>query len=638
MCGIAGALVFDNDASGFVVEDGYLTRMQNAMAHRGPDGAGSWISDDRRVGLGHRRLAVVDLSDKASQPMSNEDGTLWVTFNGEIYNHREIRDELEQEGGHLWRSSHSDTEVIVHSFERWGINCLEKFRGMFAMAVWDAKACELWLIRDRVGIKPLYYSVHHGRLVFASEIKALLCDPDYCRGVDEEALYHYLTFLTTPPPATLFQGINKLSSGTWMRVKMNGQILKRRYWDVWDHVSPLAGVSEDEIAERLLAQLQESVHLRKTGDVPVGLFLSGGVDSSANLALFSEFGKNPVQTFTIRNSGNHSSSPDETNWAKFVAERNRAVFHEKTFDEDDFIEFLPRMVWHQDEPLADPVCVPLYFISQDARKHGVVVCQAGEGADELFGGYPTWLRDLRLARLNGLRIPRLVKSAGLLGLESVGKKGTSYHEWLRRGTEGQPVFWGTADSLNDVTKRRLLSPRLRKKFSALSSWDVIRPIHERFKQNAWDQSHLNWMSYSDLSLRLPELLLMRIDKMSMAVGVEARVPFLDHRFVEFALSVPAAVRMKNGSLKYILKKALDGVIPQEVINRPKQGFHAPVHEWSTSRLGNRVQSELREFCRDQDFFDPGEMGRFVKGANGMAVWGLYNFCLWWKEFVGQRSG
>src|SRR5919108_3162117 len=305
MRGIVGALAFDK--SHFNITELYINRMRDTMAHRGPDGAGTWIAEDGRVGLGHRRLSIIDLSAAAAQPMCNDDGTLWVSFNGEIYNHAEIRAELEQIGAHHWKTDHSDTEVILHAFEQWGIDCLDKFRGMFAIALWDAKARALWLIRDRIGVKPLYYSIHHGRITFASEIKALLQDPEQQRSLHEEAFYHYLSFLTTPAPQTLFDGIRKLAAGTLLRVRENGDINEHRYWDVWDYTKPLTGVSEEQIAEQILAELRRAVKLHKVSDVPVGVFLSGGIDSSTNAALFSEDSGDPIQTFSIGYKGQHQS-------------------------------------------------------------------------------------------------------------------------------------------------------------------------------------------------------------------------------------------------------------------------------------------------------------------------------------------
>src|SRR5712692_8914105 len=358
MCGIVGVLSFTSD---YRITEPYLVQLRDPMAHRGPDGAGTWVAADARVGLGHRRLAIIDLSEAAAQPMCNEDGTLWISFNGEIYNHVEIRRELDAIGGHRWKTDHSDTEVILHAFEQWGIGCLERFRGMFAFALWDASSRELWLVRDRIGIKPLYYSAHHGRLVFASEIKALLQDPDQPREVCEEGLYHYLSFLTTPAPLTLFRGIRKVPAGTWLRVRPDGEIQERRYWDVWDHVQPLTGRSDQEIAEQLLAELRVAVRLRKVSDVPVGVFLSGGIDSSTNAALFSEGEREPIRTFSIGYDADYASYPSELPFARQVAAFVRADHHERILNLNDLIGFLPRMVQLQDEPIGDPVCVPVYF-------------------------------------------------------------------------------------------------------------------------------------------------------------------------------------------------------------------------------------------------------------------------------------
>jgi asparagine synthase (glutamine-hydrolysing) len=308
MCGIAGTLSFDPM---FRVTREHVDRMRETLAHRGPDGADTWVADDGRVGLGFRRLAIIDLSTEAMQPMANEDGSVRLVFNGEIYNHADIRRELEELGGHTFRTDHSDTEVIVHAFEQWGIDCIDRFRGMFAIGIWDARAKELWLVRDRIGIKPLYWSVHHGRLNFASEIKALLTDEQQERGVDEHALYHYLSFLTTPAPQTLFKGIKKLPGGTWLRVSAQGDVREHRYWDVWDNTTPLDDASDDEIAAELLDELRTSVRLRKISDVPVGVFLSGGIDSSTNAALFSEGESQPVQTFSIGYEGEYESYKNE---------------------------------------------------------------------------------------------------------------------------------------------------------------------------------------------------------------------------------------------------------------------------------------------------------------------------------------
>jgi asparagine synthase (glutamine-hydrolysing) len=634
MCGIVGTLAFDGNT--FAVTDGYLTRMRDTLAHRGPDSAANWIGADRRIGLGHRRLSIIDLTAEANQPMANEDDTLWVVFNGEIYNHADIRAELEKVGGHRWKTNHSDTEVILHAFEQWGIDCLQRFRGMFAFALWDVRERALWLVRDRLGIKPLYYSFHHGRVTFASEIKALLEDPDQRRAVNEEALYDYLSFLTTPAPDTLFQGISKLPPGNWLRIDQTGRCTQSRYWDVWDHTVPLEGVDENEVAARLLAELRVAVNLRKVSDVPVGVFLSGGIDSSTNAALFSEGNREPVRTFTIGYRGEHASYPNELAYARRIADRVGAEHHELLLTVDDLLDFLPRMIHLQDEPIGDPVCIPVYYVSKLARDHGVIVCQVGEGADELFWGYPTWKTKLGLQQMNDWPVPALLKKMTLAGLKLAGKDSTHPYEALRRATEGRPIFWGGADAFTENQKRKLLSPRLRERFRQRSSWQALEPIYRRFRERAWETSHLNWMTYLDLNLRLPELLLMRVDKMSMGVSLEGRVPFLDHRFVELAMSIPSALKTKDGNLKYILKKAVRGLIPDELIDRKKQGFGVPIREWFFDKLGAQARRELGRFCRTTDYFDPATVRALFEGPGRYQLWHVLNFALWHDHWIEGR--
>lgn len=635
MCGIVGALC--QSESTFRITDRYLSRMRDTMIHRGPNGGANWISPDGKVGLGHRRLSIIDLTTVANQPMSNEDGTLWVVFNGEIYNHAEIRAELEQRGGHRWKTDHSDTEVILHAFEEWGIDCLQKFRGMFAFALWDAKNKELWLIRDRIGVKPLYFSRHHGRLTFASEIKALLADPEQMRGVNEEGLFHYLSFLTTPAPQTLFAGIHKLPPATWMRISADGSTTQRRYWDVWDHTSPLTNVSEDEIAARILGELRTAVQLRKVSDVPVGVFLSGGVDSSTNAALFSEGEKTQVKTFTIGYQGEYNSYKNETEFARRMAGEVGADHHELLLTVDDLLNFLPRMIELQDEPIGDPVCVPVYYVSKLARDHGVIVCQVGEGADELFYGYPTWKLRRQLAEWNDLPVPNFVKRGLLSVMGGLGLGSTHGYEALRRAVQGTPIFWGGVDAFTRPEKLSLLSPRLRDRFANFSSWETLQPIYERYQARAWEKSHLNWMTYLDLNLRLPELLLMRVDKMSMGVSLEGRVPFLDHKFVELAMSIPSALKAKNGTLKYILKKAVRGVIPDELIDRKKQGFGVPVYEWIYDKLGDTMHASLENFCRQSDILDWSAVQTYLRAGKGSKCWYLLNLALWWQQYIGGES-
>jgi asparagine synthase (glutamine-hydrolysing) len=631
MCGINGMIRFD----GAPVREDVIVEMRDAMAHRGPDGTGVWVSNDRRIALGHRRLAIIDLSDAAIQPMSIDDGALQLVFNGEIYNHADIRAELTALGHREWKTDHSDTEVILRAFKQWGIDCIHRFRGMFAIALWDAKARELWLVRDRIGIKPLYYSHDGKRLAFASEIKALLRDPEQPRQVDREGLFHFLSFLTTPAPITLFKGIRKLPNGTWMRVKADGSVEEKRYWDVWDYTSPLTDISDDELSERIRSTLRTAVKLRKVSDRPVGVFLSGGIDSSANVALFSEDG-GAVRTFTIGYQGDHASYRNETDYARRMADIVHAEHHELLLSQDDVINFLPRMVWLQDEPIADPVCAPLYYVSKLAREHGVIVAQAGEGSDELFCGYPAWKTRIRIQDADDLPVPASLKRAGLWALAKSGRKHTWPYELLRRGSVNQPTFWGGAEAFTESQKRLVMSASMQREFHGATSWSSIESIHKRFTEKAWDQSPLHWMSYLDLNLRLPELLLMRLDKMSMGVSLEGRVPFLDHEFVQLAMSIPAERKLRGGELKHVLKKAVRGIIPDEMIDRKKQGFGVPLQEWFFDRLGAFAEAELRRFCAETDFLDFHGIEQLIARRAYNQLWFLLNFALWWKEFIAAQ--
>jgi asparagine synthase (glutamine-hydrolysing) len=423
-------------------------------------------------------------------------------------------------------------------------------------------------------------------------------------------------------------------------VSEDGHVQQSRYWDVWDHTQPLTNVSDEEIAERIISELRTSVKLRKISDVPVGVFLSGGIDSSTNAALFSEGDGQPVRTFSIGYDQQYASYPSELHYARRMANEVGAEHHELLLRERDLLESLPLIVRHQDEPLADPVCMPVYFVSKLARDNGVIVCQVGEGSDELFWGYKYWRDSLRLQRFaNSLPLPRMARSLGLAALTLVERGGTTSFrrefscEVLRRALSNRPVFWGGVEVFSDSQKQRFLSPRLGKKFADFSSWEALRPIYERFKDKAWDKSPLNWMTYLDLNLRLPELLLMRVDKMSMAVSLEARVPFLDHKFVELAMSIPPAVKTRNAILKHILKKAVRGVIPDELIDRKKQGFGVPVYEWHHTKYGEYVAKEMKDFCESTDYFQFARVSPFLKKRG----WALLNVALWWKQYIGSSK-
>ncbi|MHB8276127.1 MAG: asparagine synthase (glutamine-hydrolyzing) [Candidatus Humimicrobiaceae bacterium] len=634
MCGIVGIFNFNNEDK---VNENLLVKMRDIMIHRGPDDFGLWISKDEKVGLAHRRLSIIDTSSKASQPMSNEDNSIFIVFNGEIYNHFELKPELERLG-HKFKTDHSDTEVIVHSFEEWGIDCIRKFRGMFAFAIWDDNKKELYLVRDRIGIKPVYYTKKDGRIIFASEIKSILVDPKIKREVNSEGFYHFLSFLATPAPQTMFKDIYKLPAGCYLKIFKNGRSEITKYWDVFDYTEPLIGVSESEITDRIISELRISVKYRKISDVPVGVFLSGGIDSSTNLALFSEDSNEKVNAFTIGYEGENATCENEFKYAKLMASIINADYHEKILNVNEFISFLKTLVFHQDEPVADPVCFPVYAVSKLAKDNGVTVCQLGEGSDELFWGYQSWKTMLDLYKLNSKKYLNLLKNIGLFSLKMIGREENSYYEWLKRGINNEPLFWGGIEIFFDTEKKNLLSDDLKKEFKNYSSFEAIRNIYENFLDKAWEKTPLAWMSYLDLNYRLPELLLMRVDKMSMAVSLEARVPFLDHKFVELAMSIPQDIRSKNGDLKYILKKAVKGIIPDEIINRKKQGFAVPIQEWFSQELGSFTFDKLKRFTKRTNYFNQKYIDNLITSVNfkkhsADRLWYLLNFVLWHEEWI-----
>ena len=635
MCGIVGCLAFRQ--SKFEVTGEYIISARDTMVKRGPDGGDLWISWDRKVGLGHRRLSIIDLSEAAKQPFCNKSETIFVVFNGEIYNHAEIRNEQINLGVKSWKTSHSDTEVIVNAYEYWGIDFIHKLRGDFAIGLWDTRTEELYLIRDRVGVKPLYYTLINDRLIFASEIKAILEDKEVPRKVNEKGLFHYLTFLTVQAPETLFEGIFKLAAGTYLKFSKDGVKTEVRYYDALDHTDRVVNSMDDkEISNQILQELRKAVHYRQVSDVPVGVFLSGGIDSSTNTALFSE-NSDSVRTFSIGYDTDYKTYLNELEYARLVADRFHAEHHERILNEKDLIDFLPEMVELQDEPLADPVCIPVYYVSELARRNGVTVCQVGEGADELFFGYKTWGRILQVHRLNKLPIPKILKHIVSFLMRKFNKSESIYYEYLQRGLRDEPIFWTGSEAFTDNEKKKLLSDRLVNKFKRTTSYDVVKPYWEQYCSKANKKDTINWMAYMDLNLRLPELLLMRVDKMSMGVSLEARVPFLDHHVVELAMSIQGDRKFKKSVYKSLLKQAVRRLIPDEVIDRKKQGFGAPIGDWYQSNLGEDAYKLLKEFCNNTDYLNWAEVEKVLKSSQSSKTWPLLNLALWYNHYIRTSS-
>src|SRR5919106_3006640 len=537
MCGICG--VWEYGANEGSIERALIARMRDQMMHRGPDDSGDLVFDERRGGFGFRRLSIIDLSEAGHQPMHGCDERTWLVFNGEIYNHATLRADLETRG-HKY-ASRTDSETILHAYEERGLDFIHDIEGDYAIAIWDAAREQLVLVRDRIGVKPLYFYHKEGRFIFASEIKAILQHPAVTPDIDEQSLYHYLTFLTTPAPTTLFRDIQKLSAGHVLTLKRDGALKIQQYWDA---LPPKHTPARDESEHRteILRLLRDSIRKRMMSDVPFGVFLSGGVDSSANVALMSEQLSRPVETFTV--GFTDAEYLNELEQARRIAKQFGTNHHEVIISEKEMREFLPRMVFHQDEPIADPVCVPLFYVSKLARDSGTIVVQVGEGSDEIFSGYDNYVRHLRIyenfwRHAEGLPLVfrRALSSLWRPALEATGRKRAAI-ELIRRLGADEPLFWGGAVVYDETFKPRVLSQQMRDRMNGLSSLHVIEPYLKNIEQERPNADFLARMTYLELKLRLPELLLMRVDKITMATSVEARVPFLDHHLVEYALALP----------------------------------------------------------------------------------------------------
>ena len=637
MCGITGVYNFAGRAD--AVSEPVLGRMRDVMAHRGPDAADLFISPDRRVGMGFRRLSIVDLSAAGNQPMPNEDGSVILTFNGEIYNHAKIRPELEARG-HRYRSR-SDTETIVHGYEEYGIDVVQRLEGMFAIALWDSRRERFFLVRDRIGIKPLYYTVRNGALIYGSEIKAILQHPWVQRDIDPEALYHYLTFITTPAPSTLFKDIYKLPAGCILEWDARGNVSERQYWDAIVP-RPARPMGEGEAIEQIRSLLSQAVEKRMMSDVPFGVFLSGGIDSSTNVALMSRLMDRTVYTFTV--AFKQDEKYNELEYARQIAREFATNHHEVFIDEQDLIDFIPKLVFHQDEPIADPVCVPLYYVSKLARDSGTIVVQVGEGSDELFIGYDSWMQYIDLYRRKWRYIqamPGFLRQGGYraaLPLMHLTGKGR-FSDFLRRAAAGEDLFWGGAIGYFELDKRPLLTPQFYESLGRPTSWRWVRQYLGAIEA-AKGPDFVEKMTYLDLKIRLPELLLMRVDKISMATSVEARVPFLDHKLVEMAMNIPTALKTRNHTNKYILKKAVEGIIPNNIIYRKKQGFGAPINEWLFRSFGNLAEETIMQSSlRRRGFFNYdyiAEMFRRHKAGRenlALRLWVLFNLHAWYDLWI-----
>ena len=628
MCGIAGIVAADRLHAD---ERARAEAMRDVLAHRGPDGAG--LHTDEYAALAHRRLSIVDLAG-GHQPLANEDGSIWVTYNGEIYNHASVRPTLEA-SGHVYRTK-SDTETIVHAYEEWGDDCVHRFRGMFAFALWDRPRRRLLLVRDRLGIKPLYWTMLDGRLLFASEIKAILESGLVQARPNERVLSEVLATRYTSGTETMFQGIHKLLPGHRL-VFEDGRVTIAQYWDVpLDGPDPeLERLSEGELVERFRALLQESVRLRLMSDVPFGMFLSGGIDSSAVAALMAKEIDRPVETFSVAFADRAFS---ELEYAREAARAVGANPHEIVIDDRDFFGALPRLVWHEDEPIAHPSSVPLHFVSSLARQH-VKVVLTGEGSDELLAGYGKYPRSLLNWKAGGIYervVPAAVRTtvASSIVPRLPGRfAGFARRSFLAIPREPSAMFFDNFAGVPMRLQRELLDPLV------TSGADTYGPSLEYFRHVNGSNGMLGRLLYTDVKTYLVELL-MKQDQMSMSTSIESRVPFLDHELVTFAARLPERLKLNGFTTKRILREAVRGLVPPSILSRRKMGFPVPFAGWAAGAWNGVVRDVLLDRrTRERGLINAAGVEALLDGhrdgrrAGGDAIWALLNLELWYRTFI-----
>jgi len=627
MCGIVGAIHLREQP----IEARLIEQMANVLTHRGPDDAGVFV--DGQVGLGHRRLKIIDLSSAGHQPMSNKDETIWITFNGEIYNFLELRNELERSGKSF--ASRSDTEVVVQAYEEWGQQCVERFNGMFAFGLWDSRRKKLVLMRDRLGVKPLFYYLDEEKLLFASEIKAILQYPQVNSELDHSAIYDYISLNYVPSPKTPFTHIRSLLPGHLLTVQ-DGRIKVEKYWDLhFDQADQTR--TEAEYIEAMIDLIQDSVSHRLVSDVPLGAFLSGGIDSSAIVYFMKQSGHAPLKTFNVRFK---ESSYDEGPYARVAARYVGTAHHEITCTAEDFRNLLETIAWHADNLTADLSMVPMYLVAKLAREK-VTVVLSGDGGDELFGGYLTYQADL-LARYYR-QLPRWLRQVArpiAAALPSSSRK-ESFDYKLRKFIEGADFppdkahyTWRTIFS--DHEKLQVLSPDFLETVQDQDSADCYRKQFADAKAS----SEMDKIFYSDFKVFLADSILAKVDSMTMANSLEAREPLLDYRLVELSARIPASMKIKGLDTKHIFKKAMAPHLPRSIVSRRKEGFHTPMAHWFRSELRPFVNEVLcGENLRPMGMFNLPyieEMKRqHFDGVRNHAykLWGLMNLVAWHKQVL-----
>ncbi|HEX8853813.1 MAG TPA: asparagine synthase (glutamine-hydrolyzing), partial [Pyrinomonadaceae bacterium] len=589
MCGIAG-FIDQRETLAPQERAVVLDRMCRIIAHRGPDDQGTGIAG--RVALGMRRLSIIDLAG-GNQPIHGCEAKVSVVFNGEIYNYRELQKELEARGHEF--HTHSDTEAIVHAYEEFGAACVERLRGMFAFAIWDEPGRTLFIARDRAGKKPLYYTTtREGSFVFGSELKSLLEHPQVTREIDLEALDAYLSLGYVPDELSIFRDVHKLPAGHHLTLK-GERVAVESYWDF--SYEPVREVrSEEDYVTELRALLDEAVRVRLVADVPLGAFLSGGVDSSTVVGLMARHTSQPVKTFSI---GFREDSYDELKYAR-VAARHFGTEHHEFVVTPDICRVVDELAWHFDEPFADSSAIPTYMVSKLAREH-VKVVLSGDGGDELFAGYTRY--GIERSRSAFARLPRFVREGLMRPLSQHLPHGARGRNFIHNvSLDPLARYFDSVSAFNALGKRSLYAPGFRERLNG----DADRTLG-RFRRHAarvTSDEALDALLYLDSKTYLPGDILTKVDRMSMAVSLEARVPLLDHRLIEFATRIPASLKMRGAETKYIFKRAVRGLVPDEILDRPKQGFGVPVQQWINEELRERIRETLTSRrASERGYFD-----------------------------------
>ncbi|MDF2926922.1 MAG: asnB [Paenibacillaceae bacterium] len=616
MCGITGVMLFDESIPDMHV----LKRMTDVIVHRGPDDSGFWTEPG--IGLAFRRLSIIDIKE-GHQPLCNEDESVWITFNGEIYNYKTLRSQL-TDRGHIFKT-HCDTEVIVHLYEEHGEECVKYLRGMFTFAIWDRRTRHLFIARDHFGIKPLYYHATGSYFVYGSEIKSLLASGEIRRSIRPESLLSYLTFQYVPEPDTMFEGIQKLPPATTITVRPDGTFRLRKYWDPM--FEPVKRSLEQDI-EELRERLRDSVTHHMVSDVERGCFLSSGIDSTAIAAHMRAI--EPIRTFSVGFEG----ANNETIIARETAAALGTEHYSKVITEKEFFDAIPAAVWHQDEPVADPSAIALYHVAELASEH-VTVVLSGEGADELFGGYRIYREPGALRALEWLP-PGLKRTLHQLFAKlPEGMKGRSY---LMRGTTPlEERFLGNAKIFTEDMKGEVL----RVSADLLRNYKNPVQIAGEFYKKTAHLDPVTRMQYIDMNLWLPGDILMKADKMTMAHSLELRVPFLDKELFELARRIDVGNRIAGGTTKYVFRKAMQGIIPDPILNRPKLGFPVPLREWLKGPHAGRMLEEIRASGIDS-FVHMGEVERMIKlhrdgvQDSSRRLWVIYMFALWHATYLQEQ--